>query len=155
MPLSFFQALRHHLAPAGWQLLLAEREGSTLGCGLALVHQGVYLLEWAGETVEGRRLSANKLLYWSAIEQAVALRCRIFSLGRTGATNTGLLDYKRSWGTIEEDMPSLVWKNREKNGDFDDGTDDSRARRWSRTIIQKSPPWLYRRFSEFCYRHLG
>jgi hypothetical protein len=153
MPRRFFENLATHL-PERLDLSLAELDGHTVGALLGLHFNGLFLVEWVGDTPQGRAIGVNHRLYWEAIERATQLRCHTFSFGRTDTANHGLRDFKRRWGTIEQDIPSLFGT---KAG-LSPMTSPSggRGRRLiAQSVLGYAPPWLYRRLSDFCYRHLG
>lgn len=153
LPRRFFAALAHHLDPEQWELFIAERNGEALGVDLVLIFNGVQQGEWAGDTPEGRRRSANQKMHWALIEDAAARGCHTFCFGRTDNNNTGLLEYKRRWGCIEEDMAIVA--TGAGAGSVQSRADTGITRRAAQGVIQLSPWPVFRRFSELCYRHLG
>jgi lipid II:glycine glycyltransferase (peptidoglycan interpeptide bridge formation enzyme) len=154
MPRSFFAGLQSHL-PSCTELSLAKRDGRTLGALLALQFNGLYLVEWIGDTVEGRAIGVNQRLYWEAIQRARALRCHTFSFGRTDAVNHGLRDFKRRWGTIEEDIPCVFRLADGGSPALAPADPRGRGRLAAQVALGRAPVWAYGWLSEFCYRHLG
>jgi hypothetical protein len=153
MPQRFFTELVARL-PGCTDLSLAEVDGRTVGALLSLHFNGLFLVEWVGDTQEGRAIGVNHRLYWDAIERATNLRCHTFSFGRTDTANSGLRDFKRRWGTIEHDIPCVFGTAAGPAATM--SPSDSRGRRViAQSVLGSAPPWLYRRLSAFCYRHLG
>jgi hypothetical protein len=70
MPWRFFDALHYHLPQQSLSLLTARLNGETIGASMALVFDGVYLLEWLGDSRRGRAVGVNQQLYWHAIQDA-------------------------------------------------------------------------------------
>lgn len=153
MPPRFFEALRKHLPPDSLVLQLATQDSQVLGAGLSLVFNGVWILEWVGDSPEGRKVGANQALYWAAVRTAAARGCRTFSFGRTAVSNEGLRVYKRHWGTLESDLPTVLWG-------ADGGTSAETAsagpwRQYVQPVMERAPATLYTALSSLCYRHLG
>lgn len=153
MPRRMFTAASQHLKPEHRELFITEHEGRAVGAGLFLIFNGVQQLEWVGDTPEGRTVGANQQLYWTAMQDAIARGCHTFCFGRTDDTNDGLLDYKRRWGSIEEDITILI--SGEGSGSAERRADTTVTRQLAQRIIDAAPRPLYLGFSEFCYRHLG
>jgi hypothetical protein len=154
MSRAFFEALQRHL-PACAELSLAEQDGRTLGALLALQFNGLYLVEWIGDTLEGRAIGVNQRLYWDAIQRARALACHTFSFGRTDAGNQGLRDFKQRWGTIEEDIPCVFRLADGGSHVIAPADPRSRGRMAAQLALGRAPAWAYGWLSDFCYRHLG
>lgn len=154
MPRRFFSAAARCLEPGQVELFIVEKDGKPLGAGLFLIFNGVQQLEWVGDTDEGRAVGANQLLYWEALTDAVNRGCHTFCFGRTDDDNEGLLDYKRRWGSIEEDI-HVVASGKGKGSSTGRRADAGITRSIAERIVVASPRPLYLGFSEFCYRHLG
>lgn len=153
MPRRFFLATAQRLKPEQWELFIAEKDGKLLGAGLFLIFGGVQQLEWVGDTAEGRAVGANQLMYWEAIKNSIERGCHTFCFGRTDDDNEGLLDYKRRWGSIEEDIHLVI--SGVKAGSVERRADTGVTRQIAQRIVVASPRPIYLGFSEFCYRHLG
>jgi hypothetical protein len=153
IPFRFFAALWKQFHPHNLSLLLAWRGSQLIGGVIALKYKGHYLLEYSGEIPGTHRLGVNQLLYWQAIKNASAEGYKIFSFGRTGLENTGLLEYKRHWGTVEEDLPILVHT---ANGSApNSSTQASVQYRLARLLAARLPMPLFHLMGRFCYSHWG
>jgi hypothetical protein len=109
--------------------------------------------EYLGDCIEQRRDGANQLLYWGAILDAIREGREAFSFGRTAASNEGLLEYKRRWGTSESDLKTLIspW-GQSVPGALREDCWKYRLVRW---LSANAPMPLYRLLGHFCYRHMG
>jgi hypothetical protein len=154
LPWRFFDALHCHLPAQNLSLLTARLHGDTVGASMALVFDGVYLLEWLGDSRRGRAVGVNQKLYWHAIQDATARGCHTFSFGRTRTTHVGLLAFKRRWGAIEEDVRTLVW-GRPARSQVGRRAANDITRRIAKGILKSTPKPVYLALSDFCYRHLG
>jgi hypothetical protein len=113
----------------------------------------MYIYECLGEDAGMRNEGVNQLLFWEAIQQATKENYQCFSWGRTSVDNTGLLEFKRRWATVEEDLPTIVFPAQTANGAPTNKTPSSmRFMNWA---LARSPGPVYRQLSDFCYRHWG
>lgn len=153
LPQRFFAALQRCLRHDELELLIAERDGEPLAVGLLLIFNGVEQGEWLGDTLLGRRFNANQKLHWETIERAAARGCHTFCFGRTDADHQGLLEYKRRWGCVEQDMPLIMAGA--APGSVQRRADNGLVRHAAQRLIASAPWPLFLEFSERCYRHLG
>lgn len=153
LPKLFFYAIAQHLQEDEWSLFIAEESGEPVAVDWLLTFNGVQQLEWMGEGAGARACNANHKMFWTCVEDAAERGRHTVSFGVTDVTNTGLLEYKRSWGTIERDMPVL--RSGAGSGVPERRADNGITRTVAQRMIQDMPWPLYVRFSEACYRHLG
>lgn len=152
IPFRFFEAMKRHLGPDHLSCWIAhDRDGKPLSGLLGWRLGDKFTVEYAGDFSGARTVGANQVLYWHVMQAVRAMGCKSFSFGRTGLDNTGLLNYKRHWGTVEEDLKMILLpKARVKIIEK-----DPLYYRLGKSLIAHSPPQLYRLIGEFCYRHLG
>lgn len=155
MPLSFFEAMHRRLTPKHAALYLAVHGGEPVGGALVLTFQNQWIVEYCGH-FDNAPGGTDQLVWWHTMECAKNSGAEFFSLGRTSLDNQGLLDYKRRWGTVEEDLTDFVW-----------GPGAAQAGAESRhgllagggyaavRLFRNAPEPVRRRLGEFCYRHLG
>ena len=151
MPLRFFESLSRNLGTDKVNLLFAKRGEEVLAGVLTFTWKDMVLVECLGEGEGGRKLGANQLLWWEAIRQACDKGYSVFSFGRTHNSNKGLMEFKRRWGTVEENLSAFAHPAEEMSGYTSEGTLTSALRR----LTSVAPAPLYSRFSAACYRHLG
>lgn len=155
MPFAFFEAMYRYLAPDHAVLYLAVHAGQAVGGSLVLKFRDQWTAEYSGHSDNGPP-GTDQLLYWHAIQSAKSSGATYFSFGRTSLDNTGLLEYKRRWATVEENLTDFVWcpssaptranpSPKTVNGSFYAA---ARLMRYTPAAVQKS-------FGDFCYRHLG
>ena len=107
MPFAFFQAMYRSLSPDRVALYLAMHAGEPVGGLLVLKFKDLWTAEYSG-TADNAIPGIGPLLYWEAIQRAKSSGAACFSFGRTSLDNTGLLDHKRRWATIEEDLTDFI-----------------------------------------------
>lgn len=155
MPFAFFEAMRRHLWPRRAKFLVGRHEGRPIACHIVLTARDMWISEYSG-CVDGAIPGSNQLLYWQAIRLARARGAKAFSFGRTAVTNNGLLDYKRRWRTLEEDVVALASPNGHASGQSSVGIREDGVRQWLiRKAISMSPMSVCEGIGRFCYRHLG
>jgi Acetyltransferase (GNAT) domain len=155
LPFRFFEAMRQYIPPRNRTLFIGLQGGVPIGCLLTLNLGDVWAVEYSGDTSAARSSGVNQLLYWEAIQLAYSQGAKTFSLGRTSVVNHGLLDYKRRWATIEEDLTDFTFpaiRGREKTSR---SREASTAYRLVRGLVRRVPMPIYRKIGSFCYRHLG
>lgn len=157
-PLSFFLAMERMLSSRNLRVFLALQRGEAVGCHLVLTFKDLWISEYSGNT-EGAIHGVNQLLYWETIKAAQTAGATKFSFGRTSASNTGLLAYKRRWATIEEEagdfrvapaQPTLPQVAREAKN-----RETGIAHRALQFVVRRSPAPVCDMIGRFCYRHLG
>jgi hypothetical protein len=114
------------------------------------------LLVSAEFTVWDRRfqdLNPNHFLYWHAIKSAYNEGYKIFDLGRTSIYNSGLMDYKKRWGTKIADLPQFCYPKELSENIADRET--STGYKLINKICKNSPESVCKMLGHICYRHLG
>lgn len=157
MPFAFFQAMHRSLGPERVALYLAMHAGQPVGGMLVLKFKDMWTAEYSG-TADSATRGSGPLVYWEAIQCAKSSGAGCFSFGRTSLDNTGLLDHKRRWATIEEDL--FEFSNRrdptptQGHESFNTGV-MSLGRNAVRLIEQFAPARVQTLLGDFIYRHLG
>ncbi|MGA2569723.1 MAG: GNAT family N-acetyltransferase [Terracidiphilus sp.] len=155
MPYKFFHTMLHRMGPDHASLYLAIQNGQAIGGMLALKTKNIWTGEYSGQ-VENAHSGSDQLLYWHVIQLAKNSGAKSFSFGRTTLDNTGLLDYKRRWATIEEDATDYIYPlSRAKLRDDDPNHSVNPVFYSTARLIQHAPHWVQRMVGDFCYRHLG
>ncbi|HEX9068292.1 MAG TPA: GNAT family N-acetyltransferase [Ktedonobacterales bacterium] len=99
-PRRYFRALWERLAPLGMaRFLLAEHEGKIIA-GIVLLTSGKTVrYAYGASDPTHLQLGPNNLLMWEAIDWACQQGYSVFDFGRTARDNTGLMEFKRGWGS--------------------------------------------------------
>jgi len=155
MPLAFFESMHRCLVPDHAVLYLALHAGQPVGGALTFKFRDQWTAEYSGHT-DNAPAGTDQLLYWHAIQRAKSSGAGYFSFGRTSLDNTGLLEYKRRWATVEEELTDFVWYP---------GSAPTRSNPSSKTVpgslyaavrlLRYTPAAVQKSFGDFCYRHLG
>ncbi len=94
-------------------LMLAKyRDRTVAGIVIITFNDTAYYL-YGGSDSQFHFARPNHLLLWNAIQNAHQNGCRLFDFGRTQITHKSLRDFKRRWGTEENEIYSyhLIRKN--------------------------------------------
>lgn len=156
MPLAFFQAIYHWLRPDHAALYLAVHAGEPVAGLLALKFKDLWTDEYSGN-VDNAPAGANQLLCWEVIQRAKSSGAAFFSFGRTSPDNTSLIDYKRRWATIEEDLVDFVSPPKSTSTQGQQSPKAVRRTLYSaaKQVVRYAPTAVQKVFGDFCYRHLG
>jgi CelD/BcsL family acetyltransferase involved in cellulose biosynthesis len=156
MPFAFFQAMYRCLSPDHASLYIALYEGEPVGGMLALKFKDMWTMEYNGDAGDAPP-GANQLLCWEAIQRAKKSGARFFSFGRTSLDNESLLDYKRRWATVEEDLTDFTNLPAAADVQADEslGGGGLTFRVAARQVLRYAPATVQKSFGDFCYRHLG
>jgi len=150
-PAHFFQALQKHLPPPRLSVLVAVRQTEVLGMFLVLEHQDWSIAEYIVVTESGREQGAGHLLYWESMVRSIEAGRKFYSLGRTAPDRSGLLQFKRSWGGIEETLMTLTYPTPHSSLMF--LSSNPLAGQLARFFFRNVPAALSRTMSSFFYSH--
>lgn len=149
----FFKELMGHFGAPRCTTLFAQKDGRSIAAVLLLHFRDTMIWEYSGDCEEGRVLGANHLLIWTAILRAKESGCRCFAFGRTGRSNPGLTEFKRSWGSVEEELSKFAYPHCALQKLV--GTKKSMGFEMVRTISGIAPAPIARWIGALCYRHWG
>ena len=150
LPDAYFANLWHIFNPTRLAGFLASQDGCPIAGTLGLHFNGVFNLEFSARDAQKDRRGGNQLVYWETIKLARSLGNSVFHFGRTAATNAGLLQYKRHWGTVESNLPVFYLPDTPR-----DAPETSAAYHLVRGLIRIAPQFAQKPIGNFCYRHLG
>lgn len=157
MPFAFFEAMYRSLGPDHLALYLAMHKGEAVGGLLVLKFKDLWTAEYSG-TADSATRGSGQLLNWETIQLAKRSGAGCYSFGRTSLDNTGLLDHKRRWSTIEEDLLDFSNCSNSKSTErheFLNAGIMSVGRNAVRLIEQFAPARVQTLLGNFIYRHHG
>jgi CelD/BcsL family acetyltransferase involved in cellulose biosynthesis len=104
-PRRFFLGLWDAFAAAGAiEVFLAEYEGQAIGVNVVLAAGATAKWVYVASDERYLHLAPNHLLVWSVIEWTCLHGYRALDLGRTARDNSGLMEFKRRVGAVEEPL---------------------------------------------------
>jgi len=151
-PYGFFRNMWRSMFPDRLVLLIAEKEGRSIGGLIAFRHPHMVSLEHIGYDDSELPARPNHLLYASAIEKACEEGYPLVDFGKTSPNNQGLLDFKRRWGAEEVEVAYFVHPASYEKLSLDEET---AARRLFRTINRALPLPLAHVLGRMVYREIG
>lgn len=157
MPFGFFQAMYRSLGPDRIALYLAMHEGEPVGGILVLKFKDLWTAEYSG-TADNAPRGTAPFFNWEIIQRANSSGAGCFSFGRTSLDNTGLIDHKRRWATIEEDLVDFVHGRGPSSAEnqADQKTGGYALRSTAVQLLQQCVPAALQKYiGDFAYRHLG
>lgn len=157
MPFSFFQAMHRWLRPDHIAIYLAMHMGEPVGGLLVLKFKDLWTAEYSG-VAENAIPGSNQFLYWETIQRAKCSGARCFSFGRTSLDNKGLLDHKRRWATLEEDLTDFIGRRDSTSAQSHESPKAGGHPLYgtaARLLMRYAPPAVQKLVGDFCYRHLG
>ena len=153
-PYRFFKNLWDEFTPTKrLTLLLAEKNGGTIGGLILLKFKDRVSVDFAASDDKFTSMSPNHLLFWEAIRLAYEEGYRIFDFGRTSPNNKNLMDFKRRWGTQVIDLP-LFYYPKMVAGEMGQQEETWKYKLMSK-VCKDAPSSVQKIIGNFCYRHLG
>jgi len=156
MPFTFFQAMYRCLGPDHAALYLAVHAGQPVAGILMLKFKDMWTMEYTGDA-DNAPPGSNQLLAWDTIQRAKSSGAGFYSFGRTSLDNEGLLDYKRRWATVEEDLTDFTSPPSPQlaQGDEAPRAGNRTLYATAKRLLRYAPAPVQKSFGDFCYRHLG
>jgi hypothetical protein len=157
MPFAFFQAMYRSLRPNHITLYLAIHAGEPVGVMLVLKFRDLWTAEYLTTDDKAIR-GTSSLLYWDAIQRAKSSGAASFSFGRTSLDNPGLLNFKRRWAPIEEELTDFTSHQDSTSAQGHESSKAGVLALYStplRLFMRYSPAAVQKLIGDFCYHHLG
>jgi len=136
-------------------LYAAKYEGDLIAGGIMIFFKDRVIYVNGAANPKYLKLYPYNALIWKAIEDACLKGYKYFDFGRSPHSNTGLINFKKRWGTIEyklyysyyptDTIPSII------NAQNSEGIRYKVAER----VIRYMPMVIYKKFSEFVFGGLG
>lgn len=115
-PLRFFMKLWEHAVCAGKGFVVLAYHRGLAVSGAVFLHQGSRgIFKYGASAGAAGPLRANNLVMWEGMRECIRRGCKSLSLGRTEPGHTGLLQFKRGWGGVEEPLNYYKYDLRRKS----------------------------------------
>jgi len=100
VPKVLVDSIIRNMVPSGLcKIYLAEIDGMVVAASIFFIY-GDMMMYWANTTTDlGRKINANYLLLWTAIQCAKERGCTKFNFGASPPDAESLVKFKKSWGT--------------------------------------------------------
>ncbi|OHB60343.1 MAG: hypothetical protein A2167_00295 [Planctomycetes bacterium RBG_13_46_10] len=133
--------------------LIAEKDGEIIG-GLNIFKfkDTIYLGHLASD-IKYRTSGIDQYLIWKAICIGVDEKYMLIDMGKTSAFSSGLLKYKRRWGTKELDAPSFYYPR--LRGIASHNNEKRKSYKIMNSMWKSMPDRLSGIIGKFIYKHMG
>ena len=149
-PRRFIQALWEGVIEAGLGFAVFAFAGQQpIAAAIFLAWNGQLIYKYSASDVAYWKLRPNKLVVWTAIEWGCREGYQLFDFGRTDFEDSGLRDFKSSWGSTEMPLTYSYLRGQPLN------TGRGAASRILARVIRSSPPIVCRAIGELLYRHFA
>ena len=121
---------------------------------LTLQHKDTLVYKYGGSDARFNNLGGTHLLFWKSIQEAKSGGLRVFDLGRTEWSNTGLLVFKDRWGAIRS---PLIYSRitRSASSAAASAIGQQHLTRRGARLVPRLPSWFLRMIGSLCYKHIA
>ena len=147
-PRRFFELLWERLIEPGLGFVLLAYSGEVPIAGAVfLAWNGTVSYKYGASDPKFWPLRPNNLVFWTAIRWGCENDYTSFDFGRTDTENTGLREFKSSWGATEEPLYYSTIADRPPL------PSTHRLERAAAAVIRRSPLWVCRSAGEVLYKY--
>jgi CelD/BcsL family acetyltransferase involved in cellulose biosynthesis len=149
-PFRWFQNLRSCLGSA-LKVRVVSKDRRAIASIITLSHKSTLTYKYGGSDPAFNHLAGTVLLFWRAILDGKTSGATEFDLGRTDATNTGLLTFKDHWGARR----TTVTYYRYPTDHVRLGWGGVRGTAIAKRLVAAVPDLVLIGAGKFLYRHVG
>ena len=147
-PWRFFEQLHRHVLSEGLgMIVLARYRGTPVAASLFLATNLTLIYKYGASDPAYLPLRPNNLVMWHAIEWGCEHGCATIDFGRSDIENSGLRQYKSSWGAQETSHHHTVLPHRPRR------REPSFAIKAAGVVLRRSPVIAARAVGELLYGH--
>jgi lipid II:glycine glycyltransferase (peptidoglycan interpeptide bridge formation enzyme) len=152
-PYDFFETIyRHIVTPGHGFLLLAELNGKVVGGSMYFRFKDTVILKFNASNRDYAEYRPNYLLTWKAMERACQEGYRRFDFGVSNPENSGLVSFKKQWGSEEAVLPYYYYP---AIRGASSSSQKSLLYRAHTTANHWMPEFALKLAAQALYRHLG
>jgi CelD/BcsL family acetyltransferase involved in cellulose biosynthesis len=136
------------------QIRVAFKDRLAVAAILTLQHKDTLVYKYGCSDPRFNKLGGTHLLFWKSIQEAKTRDLRVFDLGRTEWSNTGLLIFKDRWGSTRSSLryERFTLSAPSKTPAL---ADVQRLTRLGERLIPYVPSWFLRIVGSLCYKHIA
>ncbi len=139
----------------GLRIRLAFKGDRALAGMLTLQYKDTMFYKYGGSDVRFNNLGSMHLLYWESIQRAKESGLRVFDLGRSDASQAGLITFKSRWGTAESRLTYSRFTSSGNAAHMFDPSGTNWKTRLLKPVFGKTPASLLPVLGELLYKHIG
>jgi hypothetical protein len=145
-PKRFFRMLHERvIAPGLGFVVLARHKSRPVAAAIVLDHKHTLTYKFGASDPSTRELRPNHAVFWSMMAWGISNGRRFLDMGRSDVDNTGLRQFKSSWGATEVPLVYSFVGEAPREG--------AGPARLLRPIIRSTPPTICRLIGETLYRY--
>jgi hypothetical protein len=133
-------------------LYVAKYKGEIIAGGVMERFKGSVLYGYGAADPSYLHVHPYHALIWKSIEDACRDGYSEYDFGRVSHDNTGLIQFKKRWGTREKKLCYCSFPGSPKPSLADR---DSSLYRFGNTVIHRMPMPVYKKFSDIVFSHFG
>jgi len=154
-PFNYFYNIWEELHPKGMAtMLIAEARGEPAASTMSFAFQRTMYYEYLGLNYELSEFCPGQLLVWELIQKSYHKGLELFDFGITSLNNPGLIDYKKRWGAVENDISYFYYPDVRGYKTFVKRPSKNKEKT-SNTFISICLNHLKKKIAEKFYRHFG
>jgi hypothetical protein len=151
-PFNFFEKVHDHIISKNLGFVILASIHQENIAGAIFFHFGEKAIyKYGASQLRYQHLRANNLVMWEGIRECTRRGCTILSLGRTDLGHEGLLQFKRGWGTTEQQINYYRYDFKDES--FISGR--SRTTGFHNTIFRNMPVPILNKVGALLYRHFA
>lgn len=133
-------------------LYVSKYNGEIIGGGIMVYFKDTVLYGYGAANPNYLNLHPYNSFIWKSIEDACLKGYSFYDFGRTSYSNTGLIDFKKRWGTIET---KLYYSNYPTKSNSLSNNRESTKYKLASKVIGEMPLLMYKQFSNTVFQHFG
>lgn len=150
-PWHFFRYLTTHFLEKNTGFItLAVWKNKAIAANIFLVYGKTAYFKYGAMDKTCQQLRAGNLTMWAGIRQCKAIGCTRLNLGRTERQHTGLLQYKRGFGGIEQTIS--YFRRRRRNKKFVNSVDGHRPPIYA-YVMSRMPIFFLKCIGRLLYKY--
>ncbi|MFC1505210.1 lipid II:glycine glycyltransferase FemX [Thermodesulfobacteriota bacterium] len=150
-PIKFFlNYYKHIILKKNGVVILASNSGNNIAGAVFSSNNAKAIYKYGASDLQYNDLRPNNIVMWSAIKHYIKRGFKTFSFGRTELSHSGLLQFKRGWGTYEETLKYYKYDLRK-----DCFVNDNIKLKSSYWIFKKMPIPILKFVGKTLYKHIG
>lgn len=133
-------------------LYLSHHNNTVIAGGIMECYKDTFLYGYGAADPGSLHVQPYYAFIWKSIEDACHQGYKTYDFGRVSSENSGLIEFKKKWGTEEKKLCYSVYPLSSK---LSLPNRDTPLFRLGNTFIRKMPLPVYTRFSDSIFAHFG
>ena len=153
-PRKWFRDLREAIGD-NFQVRVAFHQNRAIAAIVTIRHKNTMVYKYGGSDRQYNHLGGMHILLWNAIQDAKAKGIRIFDFGRTEADQSGLITFKKRWGTVESELAYTRYGLADSVTPLFEASAENWKSRTAKSLLAHMQPGLLSLAGRILYKHVG